>query len=449
LRIAILLAAAAAITYVSNLTLVVGADVQAHLATAASWIVQGNADLDEYLGRMPLRVQQIGSHSYSIYPPGTATLDLFPVFVALVAGIPIEAQLFVALGGKLYAAGAVALSVAFVYLASAGIARPVPALIATVVYAFGTSVWSTSSQQFWEHAPSHLFVALGTYLLVRTDLWGARAGLAFGIATVIRPTEAIVAAFGALVSWRRKALLRYLAWGLPAAAFLLTYNLLAFGTIRQSYPDSDLTFSFPPPGWLGLLVSPSRGLFVYSPVLVFAVIGFIMAWRSRSDRAASLVRDASLAVAGVYAVYASIGYWWGGWSYGDRYLSDVAPLFALAIAFAIDRGLLRSLISRVAFGAAFAWSFLLQFAGAGWYYEYWNGYHWDVARDIGATPDVVWDWTDTLWGFVLRHMLADPGFHLVPSLLGVAIASVLVWRALDAARGTATSARDSAGSSPP
>jgi hypothetical protein len=176
------------------------------------------------------------------------------------------------------------------------------------------------------------------------------------------------------------------------------------------------------------------------------VIGFIMAWRSRSDRPASLVRDASLAVAGVYAVYSSIGYWWGGWSYGDRYLSDVAPLFALAIAFAIDRGLLRSLAVRVAFAAALAWSFLIQFAGAGWYYEYWNGYHWDTARDIGATPEVVWDWTDNLWGFVLSHMVSEPGFHMLPSLLGVAAAAVLVWRALRVARGSATSARDSAGS---
>jgi hypothetical protein len=434
LRIAILLATAAAVAYVSNLTLVVGADVQSHLATAASWIVEGNADLDEYVGRMPLRVQQIGAHSYSIYPPGTAALDVLPVGIALAAGIPIDAQGFVALGGKLYAVLAVALSVAFVYLAGAAITRPVPALVAAVVYAFGTSLWSTSSQQFWAHAPSHLFVALGTYLLTRTDPWGARAGLAYGIATVVRPTEAIVAAFGALVSWRRKALLRYVAWGLPALAFLLTYNQLVFGSLRQSYPDSDLTFSFPPPGWLGLLVSPSRGLFVYSPVLVFALIGFVMAWRSPADRAATLVRDASLAVAGVYAVYASIGYWWGGWSYGDRYLSDAAPLFALAIAFAIDRGILRSLAGRVAFGAAFAWSFLLQFAGAGWYYEYWNGYHWDVARNIGETAHVVWDWTDTLWGFVLRHMLFDPGFHLLPSLLGVAMAAVLVWRALVAAR---------------
>jgi hypothetical protein len=448
-RIAILLATAAAITYLSNLTLVVGADVQAHLATAASWIVQGNADLDEYVGTMPLRIQHIGPHSYSIYPPGTATLDLFPVLLALAAGIPLESQVFVGLGGKLYATLAVALSVALVYLASARMTRPVPALIATVVYAFGTSVWSTSSQQFWEHAPGHLFVALGTYLLARADQWGPRAGLALGFATVVRPTLVIVAAFGALVSWRREALLRYLAWGVPAAVFLVTYNLLVFGTIRQSYPDTDLAFSFPPPGWLGLLVSPSRGLFVYSPVLIFAVVGFIMAWRSRRDEAASLVRDASLGVAGVYAVYASIGYWWGGWSYGDRYLSDVAPLFALAIAFAIDRGVLRSLAARVAFAAAFAWSFLIQFAGAGWYYEYWNGYHWDTARDIGATPGVVWDWTDNLWGFVLSHMVAEPGFHMLPSLVGVAVAAVLVWRALRVARGSAISAPGSAGSSRP
>ena len=441
MRIALLLATAAGITYASNFTLVVGADAQSHLATAASWIVEGNADLDEYTSRMPLRVQQVGAHSYSIYPPGTAALDVLPVLAALATGIPIDAQGFVALGGKLYAVLAVALSVAFVYLASAAMTRPVPALIATVAYAFGTSVWSTSSQQFWGHAPSHLFVALGTYLLTRTDEWAARAGLAYGVATLVRPIEVIIAAFGALVSWRRKELRRYVAWGLPALVFLIAYSLLVFGTIRPSYPESDLTFSFPPPGWLGLLVSPSRGLFVYSPVLVFAVIGFVMAWRSPADRSARLVRDASLAVAAVYAVYASIGYWWGGWSYGDRYLSDAAPLFALAIAFAIDRGFLRTLAARVAFVAAFAWSFLLQFAGAGWYYEYWNGYHWDAARDIGTMPGTVWDWTDTLWGFVLAHMLAEPGYHLIPSLLGVALAAVLVWRALVAARRATPTAR--------
>jgi len=433
-RIAILLAAAAAIAYASNLTFVVGADTTSHLATAASLVVQGNADLDEYVDRMPLRVQQIGTHLYSIYPPGNAALEVLPVWAALALGIPIDTQEFVALGGKLYAVLAVALSVAFVYLASARVTRPMPALIATVVYAFATSVWSTSSVQFWEHAPSHLFVALGTYLLTRTDRWGARAGLAYGIATVIRPTEAIVAAFGALVMWRRKKFLPYIGWGLPAVAFLVAYNVLVFGTIRQSYPDSDLSFSFPPPGWLGLLVSPSRGLFVYSPVLLFAVIGFIMAWRSRSDRAASLVRDASLGVAGVYAVYASIGYWWGGWTYGNRYLSDAAPLFAIGIAFAVDRGLLRPLAVRVAFGLTLAWSSLLQFAGAGWYYELWNGYHWDVARNIGQDARSVWDWTDTQWAFVLRHMAFDPGFHLLPSLLGVAVAAILVWRALGVAR---------------
>src|SRR5439155_1219603 len=178
--IALLLASAAIIAYASNFLLHVEGDAAPNILTAASWVAQGNADLDEFVGRVPFDVQYVGGHAYPYTPPGVAAL--------------------------------------------------------------------------------------------------------------IRPVEAFVAALGILRARRGGYALRYVLWGFPAAAFLATYYVLAFGGPRQSY--AGLTWSLPPPGWLGLLVSPSRGLFVYSPFLVFGVAGFAMAWRAR-DESARTVRDLS------------------------------------------------------------------------------------------------------------------------------------------------------------
>jgi hypothetical protein len=427
-RAAALLILAAVIAYGSNLTLHTGGDATPHVITAASWVRQGDADLDEYAG-LTFPRQTIAGHIYSIYPPGTAVVIVVPVAVALAAGVPIESDVFLAMFGKVVAVLLVAVSVGFVYLACSAIVRPTPAVIGTVAYAFGTSVWATSSQQIWEHAPSHLFVALGTYLLTRSARDVGLAGLALGMAVVVRPTEAFVTAVGALAAWRRGALDRYLAWGVPAAVFLFLYTYLVFGTIRPTYPENELPWTFPPPGWLGLLISPSRGLFIYSPVLLFAIVGYVMAWRARADPSSRFVRDASLAVAGTYVLYSLIGYWWGGWVFGTRYLNDVGPLFALGIGFAIDRGALRASLARAAFAIALGWSIFLQFAAAGWYYAFWDGYHWDTTPNVDVNGYRLWDWSDPQWWFVLRHLAADPGFTVFPATIGALLAAFLVWRA--------------------
>ena len=168
--------------------------------------------------------------------------------------------------------------------------------------------------------------------------------------------------------------------------------------------------------------------------MVELVAGFVIAWRRRSDDASLFVRDASLAALGIYLVYSFFGVWMGGWAYGTRYVSDAQPLLALGLAYAIERGLLTHLVARVGFAITLLWSVFLEYAGAGWYFFFWNGYHWDVTPNIDETGYRAWDITDTQWGFVLRHMVADPGTTLVPTLIGAAVAGLIVWRGFASAR---------------
>ena len=99
-----------------------------------------------------------------------------------------------------------------------------------------------------------------------------------------------------------------------------------------------------PVGFAGLTVSPSRGILIYSPIVLVAVYGAVRAWRSplAPDSAAASLRRAdalllarymSLAALAILLTYSKFIVWWGGHGYGPRYLTDampfIGPLFAL------------------------------------------------------------------------------------------------------------------------
>src|SRR5262249_57291669 len=74
-------------------------------------------------------------------------------------------------------------------------------------------------------------------------------------------------------------------------------------------------------GLAGVVVSPGRGLFVYSPFLLFGVPGIISAVRCR-DRFQILLAVGILAYIITVAVWTS---WWGGKSFGTRMMTEIFP----------------------------------------------------------------------------------------------------------------------------
>ena len=110
----------------------------------------------------------------------------------------------------------------------------------------------------------------------------------------------------------------------------------------------------------GLLLSPSRGLLVYSPVMVFAFAGILNAWND--DRYGAL-RPMSV----VFALTVFIQFcwydWWGGWSYGTRPLVDTMIYLALFLIPVMDWLWTRK-AAAVLFFVTLAWSFFVQGLGA-------------------------------------------------------------------------------------
>lgn len=238
-----------------------------------------------------------------------------------------------------------------------------------IAFAFGTNTWMISSQALWQHGTGELLIALALLLVVApgSPIRIALLGAVCVLMAVNRPPDGLIA--GALVlftfwSRRRSALWLLSGAAIPLAA-LLYYNLDFIGHVAGGYalaknantPFFKLNWS----GVAGLLVSPTRGLLVFCPFLVFLPLGLIQRWRSSSSK--GLAVALSFAVAAQFLLYSQAD-WRAGVSWGPRWLTDVLPIliWMLAPVPLILRPLTRGLLI-----LAMAASVGVQAVGAFWY----------------------------------------------------------------------------------
>ena len=105
----------------------------------------------------------------------------------------------------------------------------------------------------------------------------------------------------------------FVRFGNPLDAGYLQYNAMGFG---EGLAD----------GVWGLLFSPGDSVFVYAPVTLLGVIALVS---ERDRRTAWLI---GLLVGLFVMFYAAMGNWYGGRSYGPRYLVPLMPYFCIPLA---------------------------------------------------------------------------------------------------------------------
>ncbi|HEY3074806.1 MAG TPA: hypothetical protein VGJ74_06505 [Burkholderiales bacterium] len=324
---------------------------------------------------------------------------------------------------KLTAAVLTAASAAMIYLIAVGFVSRSRALLLCAAYALGTCVWSTSSHSLWQQTPEIFLLSLGVLCLLRVPagwLRGAAAGCAFSAAAACRPTAALVA--GVAVAWLllsdRRAFAAFLVAAVPFAAATLAYNLhyfgspLEFGQLaageRVAQYKTGSTELWQTPLWLGaagLLVSPSRGLLIYSPFLAAAFLGAVLAWKDPRYRA---LRFLTLAVPALWMPAFLWFDWWGGWTYGYRPIVDSVPLLAVLCLPALARILERPLW-RTVFAVAIAWSIFVQALGVFVYSP--RGWNTKALRADGPPADVdqaayrgrLWSFRDWQIGYLIAN----------------------------------------------
>jgi MFS family permease len=301
----------------------------------------------------------------SAFPIGTAILT-FPLYAGFAAiakarGVPLDAASLAFEPQRLYdeklaASIVAALSVALFFLCVRLFVRPLPAWISTLAYGFGTGVWTVNSQNLYQHGPSNaLIIALIGSLAAasraerRRAVWLIAAGLCAGFVLVVRPTNIFYALAAAIfVVWRfPKDAPQFLVCAALGLAPGIAWDVHFFGRPVGGYPTQTAPYvwnaRFFVASLAGLLVSPNRGLFVFSPVLLGAFVGaFRLRQAAGEDR-----RLLALMTGGMVALvcsYAFFNMWWGGFAYGPRFLLDTLPVLCLLLALALPNTVLSVLL---------------------------------------------------------------------------------------------------------
>jgi hypothetical protein len=263
----------------------------------------------------------------------------------------------------------------------------------TLALAFGTSVWSTATQGLWQQTPSILFQVIAIWFLLRGRRRGADAvapaAFFLSAATIARPNNGIAAllfTFYVLLFYR-SAFWRWIIWAIPPALFFFAYNAIYNGSpFVFGYQDGVAQYIITPQldALLGLFVSPSRGLLVYSPFLVFALLRGLPAHSGgRAVRPTDSERLFYWFAASVFALnvlfVSTFKVWDGGWGYGTRNLVDVLPYAVLLLVptFTRLRGAWLAAFWVMVAYAAIVQSFGLWDYGERWHWH-WENYNYDV-----------------------------------------------------------------------
>lgn len=268
----------------------------------------------------------------------------------------------------------VAITTVFIYLISCMFLDTRRSLLISFIFAFCTSAWSTASRALWEHGPSMLMLTIVLYviLLARTNprlIQFISIPLAFSF--IIRPTNAIAIFFFTLFVFikYRRFFIFYVFWSITVLFPIFLYYLYNFGSILPPYYQLQGKILTTPnffESLTGTLISPARGIFVYSPVFLFFIWGIILKIKNKEF---DNLDFSLLSIIFMHWIIISSRYdWFGGWSIGPRYFCDTTPYFIYFIIYFVRQKIsvtkIGNKLTIFLFMSSIIASFLINFNGA-------------------------------------------------------------------------------------
>ena len=384
------------------------------LPTALSILHQGDTDLNEYTALLRKHknyyITKIDGHAYTDFPIGVSVMSvpllwlldsLLENLLSLDLNV-LSAHQVLDQVEQFIATIFVAITALLIFRISRLQRASLPqSFLIVFIFAFCTSAWSTASRALWQHGPSMLLSSIAIFLAVRAEIPPNTASrhvrlmsLPLAFAYVVRPTNSIMILVmtGYVLFRHRKEFVPYCLWSLVVAVPFLAYNLHIYHALLSPYylPGRIGTNPHFWEALAGNLISPSRGLFIFSPILVFALYGVRVLWKSR--RLSWLEITLLLIIAGHWLVISSFPVWWGGHSYGPRFFTDMIPLFLYFFPSALTgiqamTGLKKQLVVCI-FAGAVVFSSVVHYQGATtWKVYAWNRHPVDVALKL-------WDFRD-------------------------------------------------------
>lgn len=356
--------------------------------------------LDHLDARLGYRMFDRGGHQYYVYPVGTPLLAA--PFVALAHGLGYDvADYGTEVRVQHWLVVACAILTAWLLVRLAHRLLPFwPALVCASVFWAGTSLASAGGAALWSHNLAAVFALVAIDLVVAAEVASRRVawlpvGIVLFLGYLVRPTMALFAV--TVLAWAairdgRGAIKAGVVVTVGLAGFM-AFSWREFGELLPPYYQMGLQGgAFSIEALAGLLVSPSRGLLVFSPMLLA-----VWAARPLAATAWPLSRGWWLVgiawPVGLVLALSRWGMWWGGGCYGPRLLTDALPgLFLLTLrAWPVRRphGWLTAAVVVLAMVSAFS----------AWVHT-WQGLHnpwtirWNMEPSVDTEP-----WSRFNWWF--------------------------------------------------
>jgi len=217
------------------------------------------------------------------------------------------------------------------------------------------------------------------------------------LAFLMRPTNAISClVLTIFVAVKYSVFLhRFIAWAVIILGLFVAYSLSIYDSVLPPYylPTRVGSMDHFSEALLGNLVSPSRGLLVFSPILLFSVLGLALKIKRKPSDKMEYYLVAILLLH--WLAISTFAHWWAGWSIGPRFFSDMIPYLTYFLIFPLEAipnwnrpGRIAVL---VAMSTLCAVSFCIHYRGAVSEAVYrWNG----IPSNIDQNPKRLWDWHD-------------------------------------------------------
>jgi len=379
----------------------------------------GKPDLDIYrqlISPDDYRIENVNGHLYSVYPLGTPLMAAPIVGVIdiigsrLFGGMSLSAYLLIHtpnstlfLVEKMIASILTAINCVIIFALGRYYLNTAKAIILTIIFAFATSAWSVASRGLWQHGPSMLCLSLTVYILIvgqKKPRLVPLAGFPLAFSFLIRPTNVISIGLFTIYVWfaYRKYWIYYILCLAAVFVPFIIYNYSIYSSIFSPYysPQKLGNSPFLLEALAGNLVSPARGLFIFSPILILSIFGF-----SRTFRKFRLGQNfINIYLFGAivlhWIVISLFKDWGGGWSIGPRYFSDMIPYFICFLIPVLD-GLSLSRnslpvirLGTIGFVIITIFSIFVHYRCSVDY----GPTEWNIKPDISITQSRLWDWSD-------------------------------------------------------
>ena len=237
-------------------------------------------------------------------------------------------------------------------------------LIVLAIYAFGTITFFYATR-LYSHVPSTFFVFSAYVLLFAirhrglNDFWASIAGLSLGISALMEyaaaPVLLVVGIYGLLILKQPRRILPFGLAALIPVCGLAIYQAVCFGSpFATPYsfgtaPEEVGVHVVHMVGWggfglptltsvWGVTFSLYRGVFVYMPVLLWAVFWGIRHALNRTD-IYRIEWQIIMTIFGLQVLFnsAMMQFWSGGFVWGPRYLMPLIPFLIIPLAYSFNK----------------------------------------------------------------------------------------------------------------